>query len=237
MIKRLVVAATGVVCLASLSFANLVSNPGFEEPISPNNWTEWGSISVETWFDPPEGSHAVYALGGWADNHVCGEGICQYTAPSTIQQGMEYLLTASIFRDDGWSATKQFLELDFFSSANQLLASYTNPLCSLPRDTWVLRGISATAPANSSYAMVTFDVTGAGTCGSLGADDFNLTAVPEPAGVFAFCALGIGCIATRRMIRNWRPYPVEPSSRPRIRIRLLRRGLRRMTPVELYRIV
>jgi hypothetical protein len=206
-VVAVVVAVLCVVLPASSSRANLLKNPGFESSQcgGAENWNLWGNAAVETWYSPPEGTHAVFMRGSWGCED--DEGAYQTTDLGSILAGATYGLSASFYRADGWSAEEQYFSLKFFDAANNLLGGVGDFLECLPLNTWTKRTLSATAPANSSYAKVIVSVDDAGACGSLGADAFTLCAVPEPASVLTLCALGLGCLAASRKIRRWRPDP------------------------------
>lgn len=181
--------------------ANLLSNPGFEDPLGPDNWSCWGNADIETWFSPPEGNNAAYLKGDWA---YCSDnaGISQVTAPGSIQGNTPYTLTASFYKNDGWSSVQQYVKIEFIDACGTVVGGATNKLPCLPTDIWVEREVSASAPAQSSYARVTFEAVDPGSCGSLGADNFSLLAVPEPSTLVLAGLLGSFCVWLRRTIQR-----------------------------------
>lgn len=179
--------------------ANLLLNPGFESPLSTNDWSvTWGSqqFARETWNNPPQGSYAVYLKGTWAGGDNWGGGLQVVT---NITAGGFYNLSASFYWDNNWSASYQAMKLEFFNASAVMLVAYTNLLQGLPEATWTLRSISGTAPAGSAYAQVVFEGSGFGNAGVLGADNFILEVgvIPEPS-VALLGLLGGGLIMLLR---------------------------------------
>jgi len=196
--KKFLIVMTALALGGGIAQANLLVNGGFED--GTTSWTgPWGNGTVENWNTPPEGTEAFYLKGNWAGSGT-NEGILQATGAGSITPGSSYTVSGSFYLDNGWTASAQGVKLEFFDSGNNLLGGFTNSLGDLTASQWNTRSLTATAPNNSSYAQVVFEVTGAGAGGVLGADNLGLSAqaVPEPTSAALFGLIGVGLVLFRR---------------------------------------
>lgn len=153
---------------AAAAQANLLTNYGFEASLSMLDWsTTWGSRQFvrETWNSPPEGSYAIYFKGTWDGGDNWGGGL--QVVNNGITPGQTYNLSGQFYWDNGWSAASQLMKLEFFDAGNNLLQVFSTNLSGLAESTWQTRGLTATAPAGSSYAQVVLEGNGFGGAGVL----------------------------------------------------------------------
>ncbi len=177
-----------IICLlastaASAGARNLLLNPSFEYSAQPQNWGHtWGTFIIESWNTPPDGIFAAYIRGNWCKAGT-GGGCMQSVA--NIVGGATYRLRAYFYMDNGWTAQKKAVKLEFYNDAGTKLSGATNTLAELQNHAWIRMSVQAVAPPETARAQVIIEASGISGPGVLGVDLVELEAVdpdrPEPA--------------------------------------------------------
>ena len=176
--KRLLTTWLCIIVASTAGAANLLSNSSFEYGTRADNWGRtWGTFIVESWHKPPDGIYAAYLRGAWCGTNFGG----LMQSVSSVIPGTTYRLKGLFFVDNGWTAQRKALKLEFFNDSGSRLLSVTNDLLSLHSNAWVERSVEATAPPRTARAQVIIEAVGIGGNGVLGADVVELEAVdPKP---------------------------------------------------------
>lgn len=168
---RKIIPVLVIVFVAELALGNLLDNPGFEWELGPENWSvRWGNVGVESWNNPPEGHFAAYIKGKWGGGAENG-GVIQVLP---ITPGLTYVLKVRLYVDNGWTANRKELKLEFFDDDGILVRSFADDLKELKEGKWVVISLQGNAPADASRAQVVLEAEGVGDEGVLGADAFEL---------------------------------------------------------------
>lgn len=160
---------------AAAAQANLLSNAGFESDWAEDWNPRWGTFSRENWPNgQPEGEYAGYIRADWSGAGEANGGALQ-SLPA--QPGVDYILTAQVYFDNGFKAETQALKLEFFDADNNLLDSFTSDLANLKSGQWVKITLTGKSPPETAKAQVVFEATDTGESGVLGIDALDLEAV------------------------------------------------------------
>lgn len=163
---------------------NLLNNPGWETAgdstnnaqfwvngIPDNHAETWGAARRVNWRSH-EGAWQGALRGLWADEGSLA-GAWQ-EVPAT--GGATYRFSAWFWADSTWSAGSQEMKLEFLAGTTRgetYLRTVTNKLSGLG-ETWTLRTLEATAPANATWVRVVILSDAVGANGALQFDDLRL---------------------------------------------------------------
>lgn len=131
---------------------------------------QWGSASVENWNNPPEGTHACYLKGKWADDGDSA-GIIQSLPAEPF---VTYQLSAYFYTDNGWTSESRALKIEFFDKDDNVLLAKTDNLEDLADGTWIKKDLLAQAPEATERMQVVVEAFGMGGSGVLGVDNVLL---------------------------------------------------------------
>lgn len=161
-------------CGALAAQANLLDNPGFESEFADERNPRWGTFSRENWPNgQPEGDYAGYIKADWSGASDKAGGAIQ-SVPA--QPGVEYVLSAQAYFDNGFKADSKVLKLEFFDSSNNMLDSVTDDLSGLKLGQWVRVTMTGKSPPETAKAQVVFEASGVDDSGVLGIDNLDLRA-------------------------------------------------------------
>jgi hypothetical protein len=191
------VCAIGALFLtASVSYANLLDNSGFEDPLTSDgppfddNWEAFtggaGAISINSTTNPLSGTqHLQLQISGTANNFA---GVFQ-DVPG-LSAGEE-LTWSGWSLDAGTDAGGTEIRIEWRDSVGNAEISRTANYVPVLTDVYTQWSLTDTVPAGADLARVVYAIQsfGAGPNQNIYVDDVSVTVIPEPA---SLALLGLG---------------------------------------------
>ncbi len=187
-------------CAAS---ANLLKNPGYEEPVmttwSPENettnWFGWGDVEcVGGAWKTPHGGLQSLVMKNWMGG---GDGVEQ--KPDVLAD-TPYEFSFYSLWDGGYDGTLA-VQVRWLDSGGTQIGSNIVAWAAGVADTWDLHSAVVTSMVGSSRAEINFNNSG-GTAGALYLDDvgFDVYVIPEPAtaALLGISGVVLACLRRRK---------------------------------------
>lgn len=202
----LAVCAIGALCLtASVSYANLLANPGFEDPLTSDgppfvgSWEAFvggaGAISINSTTNPLSGAqHLQLQIEGTANNFA---GVFQ-DVPG-LSAGEE-LTWSGWSLDAGADAGGTEIRIEWRDSVGDVEIARTANFTPVLTDAYTQWSLTDTAPAGADSARVVYAIQsfGAGVNQNIYVDDVSVTVIPEPASLVLLGMGGLVLLLRRR---------------------------------------
>jgi len=199
--KRVLAVATAGLLVYTCSWADLLTNPGFEEPYT-SGWSYWDEGNIEQSFD-----------SGWAHSGTGMVGMWWWAGlwqNFDATPGDVYELTAYAYLpgdDPAGTGVYGVVALEWYNSSDTMIGTWTSQPIDTAHysvDQWLeISSGNQTAPVGTAYgrALVRINNNGSGA-GRVYYDDVDVGMIPEPT-VLSLMAGGLlGALGLRRMRRK-----------------------------------
>jgi hypothetical protein len=205
--KPFVLTAVLAFTLTTSSFANLLVNGGFEDPITSDGapfvglWEGFaggGVASANSMVLPRTGSQSL----GLAINNTVNAFAGAFQDVPNLAPGMSFSL-------DGWHATTSSplslgveIRIEWRNSLSNTEVSRTPNSTPIPGATYSSFNLNGLVPAGADTARVVYAIQSFSTNplgnGNVHVDDVSFTVVPEPSAMALLALGGLGMMAARR---------------------------------------